>query len=73
MCAGMLRKKVSSLSFSLVFWTDWGLSPYIGRVGTDGTNRTKVITERLGWPNALTIDYVTKRIWWADAHLDSIE
>ena len=58
---------------SYVFWTDWGLAPYIGRIGMDGTNRSKVITEKLGWPNGFTIDYVTDRMWWVDAHLDYIE
>ena len=58
---------------SYVYWTDWGLHPYIGRIGMDGTNRSKVIDQKLGWPNALTIDYVTNRMWWADAHLDYIE
>ncbi|CAH1789469.1 unnamed protein product [Owenia fusiformis] len=56
-----------------LFWTDWGLAPYIGRIGMDGTNRSKIITQKLGWPNALTIDLVTNRLWWADAHLDYID
>ena len=56
-----------------LFWTDWGLSPYIGRIGMDGSNRTKVITTKLGWPNGMTIDFITNRLWWADAHLDIIE
>lgn len=54
-------------------WTDWGLSPYIGRIGMDGTEQTKIVESKLGWPNGLTIDYITDRIWWADAHLDYIE
>ncbi|KAJ8319793.1 LOW QUALITY PROTEIN: hypothetical protein KUTeg_001380 [Tegillarca granosa] len=55
------------------YWTDWGISPYIGSIGLDGTNATKVISDKLGWPNALTVDYETSRLWWADAHLDYIE
>ena len=39
----------------------------------DGTDRQKIVTEKLGWPNALTIDYITNQMWWADAHLDYIE
>jgi hypothetical protein len=27
--------------------------------------------DNLAWPNALTIDYFTNKIWWADAHLVS--
>uniref|UniRef100_X1Z8P5 EGF-like domain-containing protein n=2 Tax=Capitella teleta TaxID=283909 RepID=X1Z8P5_CAPTE len=56
-----------------LFWTVWGLTPYIGRIGMDGQHRTKIITTKLGWPNGLTVDYITDRIWWADAHLDYIE
>ncbi|XP_069108702.1 low-density lipoprotein receptor-related protein 2-like isoform X5 [Argopecten irradians] len=55
------------------YWTDWSLSPYIGRIGMDGSNPRKIITNKLGWPNALTIDYETSRLWWGDAHLDYIE
>ena len=59
--------------FSYVFWTDWGLSPYIGRIGMDGKNFSRIITTKLGWPNGLAIDFITDRIWWCDAHLDYIE
>ena len=55
------------------FWSDWGLTPYIGRIGMDGANRTKIVTDGLGWPNGLTLDYVMDRLWWCDAHLDFIE
>jgi len=39
----------------------------------DGTNARKVISNKIGWPNALTIDFETSRLWWGDAHLDYIE
>ncbi|XP_076088432.1 low-density lipoprotein receptor-related protein 2-like [Mytilus galloprovincialis] len=56
-----------------LYWTDWNLSPYIGRIGMDGSNATRIIKEKIGWPNALAIDYETDRLWWGDAHLDFIE
>ncbi|XP_059178824.1 low-density lipoprotein receptor-related protein 2-like isoform X2 [Physella acuta] len=57
-----------------LYWSDWGNPPYIGRMGLNGQNlSTDFITEKLGWPNALTIDFETDRLWWADAHLDIIE
>ena len=65
--------RTNLLYYSYVLWTDWGQVPYIGRVGMNGTGRSKVITEKLVWPNGLTIDYITDRIWWCDAHLDYIE
>ncbi|XP_015757208.1 PREDICTED: low-density lipoprotein receptor-related protein 4-like [Acropora digitifera] len=53
-----------------LFWTDWFTnSPRIERSGMDGnpSTRTVVVSERLGWPNALAIDYTLQRIFWADA------
>ena len=49
------------------------MSSYIGRIGMDGSEPTRLITENLGWPNALTIEFETNRLWWADAHLDWIQ
>lgn len=56
-----------------LYWTDWGLAPYIGRIGLDGSRRSIIINTRLGWPSALTIDHETHKIWWADDHLHYIE
>ncbi|XP_052813493.1 low-density lipoprotein receptor-related protein 2-like [Mya arenaria] len=56
-----------------VYWSDWTRDSYIGRMAMDGGGPIKLITKKLGWPNALTLDYETGRIWWADAHLDWIE
>ncbi|XP_071941661.1 low-density lipoprotein receptor-related protein 1-like isoform X2 [Antedon mediterranea] len=56
-----------------MFWTDWGLNPYIAKAGMDGENVQKIVTYKLGWPNGLTIDYATNYIFWADAREDRIE
>lgn len=48
------------------------LCTHTGRMGMDGSERRVIISEHMGWPNALTIDYVTERIIWADARLDYI-
>ena len=58
-----------------MFWTDWGTKPKIERCGMDGdpTSRKAIITTRIQWPNALTIDYTIDSIWWVDAKLDVIE
>lgn len=39
----------------------------------DGTMFKRLIMEKLGWPNAITIDYITNKLVWADAHLNVIE
>lgn len=56
-----------------LYWTDWADTPYIGRAGMDGSNVSAIVTAKLEWPNALTIDYTTNRIFFADAHLNFLE
>ena len=56
-----------------LYYTDWGDNPHIGRMGLDGSKRNmSFMTHNMGWPNALTIDYVTEHIIWADARLNYI-
>ncbi|KAF4524942.1 hypothetical protein B566_EDAN012698 [Ephemera danica] len=57
-----------------LFFTTWHLQAYIGRMGLDGSNFTRILTwnDDIAWPNALAIDYFTDRLFWADAHLDYI-
>lgn len=58
-----------------VYFTDWGHHAFIGRMGMDGANFTRIVLyeDKLVWPNALAIDYFSDKIFWADAHLDYIE
>ncbi|XP_071451711.1 low-density lipoprotein receptor-related protein 2 [Hetaerina americana] len=57
-----------------LYFTSWQLQAFIGRLGMDGSNLTRILNwdDGIAWPNALTIDYFTDRIFWADAHLDYI-
>lgn len=57
-----------------LYFTSWHLQAYIAKMGMDGSNFTRILTweDDIAWPNALTIDYFTDRIYWADAHLDYI-
>lgn len=58
----------------LIFWTDWGETPKIERAGMDGDHSTRkvIVKTSISWPNGLTIDYDTKRVYWADAKLKFI-
>ena len=38
----------------------------------DGTNRTTIANTGIFWPNALTLDYPMRQIYWADANFDYI-
>ncbi|XP_055870134.1 low-density lipoprotein receptor-related protein 1-like isoform X4 [Biomphalaria glabrata] len=55
-----------------LFFTDWGNSPHISRMNMDGTGLIQIVNESIAWPNALTIDYVTEKIYWGDGSLDYI-
>ena len=45
----------------------------IERASMDGKERTVLIDTELVWPNAITLDYQTQTLYWADANLDKIE
>ena len=55
-----------------LYWTDWAIQPFVGRAWMDGSNFEKKITRGIYWPNAITIDYYTDRLYVADAKIDNI-
>ena len=56
-----------------LFWTDWGENPRIERIGMDGTLRETIINTKIYWPNGLTLDVATERVYFADSKLDFID
>uniref|UniRef100_A0A7E4V9X2 EGF-like domain-containing protein n=1 Tax=Panagrellus redivivus TaxID=6233 RepID=A0A7E4V9X2_PANRE len=56
----------------LLFWTDWGKTPHIGRMTLSGKDVKLILTTSLRWPNALAVDGPSKRLFWGDANLDYI-
>lgn len=56
-----------------MYWTDWGLKPKIERAWLDGTHRSILVNTSIKWPNGLALDYVERKVYWADARLDKIE
>lgn len=58
---------------NMLYWTNWGKSPSIQRAYVTGAGREDIITKDITMPNAITLDYVDKRLFWADARLDKIE
>lgn len=57
---------LSLLFFRYVFWIDCCDNPHVGRVGMDGQGQMVIVDKEIYSPSALTIDYTTKRIYWAD-------
>lgn len=58
---------------NMLYWTNWGKTPSIQRAYVTGSGREDIIWKDITMPNAITLDYVDKRIFWADARLDKIE
>ena len=56
-----------------IYWTDWGLNPRIEKITLSRENRHVIVTSNLYWPNILTIDFTTSRLYWVDARFDRIE
>lgn len=45
----------------------------IERASMDGRDREVWVDTKLQWPNGLSIDKQTKRVYWCDAYTDRIE
>ncbi|KAF7265024.1 hypothetical protein GWI33_021687, partial [Rhynchophorus ferrugineus] len=56
-----------------LFFSEWDRPANISRVLTDGTNLTVFKNLTLGWPNGLSIDFKTDRLYWCDALLDHVQ
>ncbi|KAH6945545.1 hypothetical protein HPB50_008921 [Hyalomma asiaticum] len=57
----------------VVYWTDWGPRPAIMHANMDGTSIQQLVSTDLGWPNGLTLDHTTNRLYWCDAKLSRLE
>ena len=59
---------VDVICYSVMFWTDWNRdAPKIEKANMDGSDRQSLVTDGLGLPNGLTIDYRSSQVCWADA------
>ena len=56
-----------------MFWTDWGNTPCLESAAMDGSMRRSVASEKVHWPNGLTIDYTNNHLYWSDAKFHIIE
>ena len=57
-----------------MYWSDWGQQePKIERAFMDGTHREVLVNTSLHWPNGLALDFVERKLYWGDGHLDKIE
>ncbi|CAD6184265.1 unnamed protein product [Caenorhabditis auriculariae] len=60
-------------AIGMMFVTDWSSSAFIAAAAMDGSSFKKIVTERITWPNAITLDIFANKLYWADAFLDVVE
>ncbi|KAI8432508.1 hypothetical protein MSG28_013509 [Choristoneura fumiferana] len=59
---------------SFMFWSVWGASPArVLRSELWGGTPVDLVSERLVYPTAITLDLTNKWIYWVDAYMDSVE
>ncbi|XP_058055099.1 prolow-density lipoprotein receptor-related protein 1 [Anopheles bellator] len=59
---------------AMVYWTNWNQqAASIQRAYPSGYGLESIITSDIQMPNALTLDYAARKLYWADALLDKIE
>ena len=58
--------------FSILIWTDWGENK-IEYARLDGSNRQDLVKENVGYPNGVSYDFASGRVYWCDAKTDKIE
>ncbi|XP_020850534.1 low-density lipoprotein receptor isoform X1 [Phascolarctos cinereus] len=55
-----------------MYWTDWGTPAKIGKGGLNGVDSFPLVTEDILWPNGITLDLSSDRVYWVDSKLHSI-
>lgn len=57
----------------LMYWTDWGEHKGIFVASMNGEQRSTLVDTNVVWPNGLALDTTTKRLYWSDAKMNSID
>ena len=58
--------------FRWIYWTTWGENPGIERSGMNGADRSTIVSKNITWPQGLTIDHYSRRLYWVDAKQHTI-
>lgn len=56
-----------------IFFSEWDRPANITRANADGSGLLVFRNVTLGWPNGLSIDFKSDRVYWCDALLDHVQ
>jgi len=60
-------------NFRYLFFTKWGVRAGLDRTLLDGSNRTTIVSNKIVYPIAITLDLANQEVYWTDAYMNSIE
>ncbi|XP_008831779.2 low-density lipoprotein receptor isoform X2 [Nannospalax galili] len=66
------RAIVADPMHGFMYWTDWGIPAKIKKGGLNGVDIYSLVTEDIQWPNGITLDLSSGRLYWVDSKLHSI-
>ncbi|XP_028822310.1 low-density lipoprotein receptor-related protein 8-like isoform X2 [Denticeps clupeoides] len=55
-----------------MYWSDWGSRAKIEKAGMKGVDRQVLVSEGIEWPNGITLDLLSRRLYWVDSKLHLI-
>ncbi|XP_018419478.1 PREDICTED: low-density lipoprotein receptor-related protein 8 [Nanorana parkeri] len=55
-----------------MFWSDWGEPSKIEKAGLNGGDRQILVSDDIEWPNGITLDVLTHRLYWVDSKLHTL-
>lgn len=58
---------------NFLWFADWGHHARIERILLDGSDRKVIVNTELGFPTGLAIDFLAKKLFWADALHERVE
>lgn len=57
-----------------MFFTEWGHTvPTLERAYLDGSERMKLVVEKIVYPSGVAVDMPTQSVYWVDTYIETIE
>uniref|UniRef100_A0A8C6GNP5 Low-density lipoprotein receptor-related protein 8 n=1 Tax=Mus spicilegus TaxID=10103 RepID=A0A8C6GNP5_MUSSI len=55
-----------------MYWSDWGFQAKIEKAGLNGADRQILVSDNIEWPNGITLDLLSQRLYWVDSKLHQL-
>ncbi|XP_051044350.1 low-density lipoprotein receptor-related protein 8 isoform X9 [Phodopus roborovskii] len=58
--------------YRFMYWSDWGFQAKIEKSGLNGADRQTLVSDNIEWPNGITLDLLSQRLYWVDSKLHQL-